>query len=162
VEKLPISGAQREELELQAAALRPRYLKVWHNILSTFLGWSAAQVDGWATKWQSGLDNTKYSGLFYHEEASWYVVPLLIPEALRQRLPSSEHHKLMYKIEAAIVHGKSPIAFAENYDWKAARDRVEAILNEYGSSLAMVGKLTEPDTRLAEDSQGENKIPSSQ
>jgi hypothetical protein len=130
-------GSLDFDYEAQSAALKPRYLMVWSNILTVFLGWSNEELEKWSRKWDDGLNNAtaEFRGWFYHETAEHYVIPLLIPETLRRRLSAVERNVLVGRLQWAITQGDSRVEFAESYDWRAAKSRVEAVLIEYGETL---------------------------
>ncbi len=123
-----------------AAIIGPLYLNVWNKILSTFLGWSPDRIDAWAAKWADGLsgmdlDPPNRWGWFYHETAISYVTRLLIPDELWGRLSTKEKNQLQSDIERAITFGETNIKQRQDYDWGAAKLRVEAVLGRYGSLL---------------------------
>jgi hypothetical protein len=131
------------EADTEAALLKSLYLKVWYNFLRFFLGWPTDQINRWAVKWEDGLNNKAYGGLFYHDTALSYVVPLLIPDRLRERLGFGEFNRLCERLETAIVERNSEFVLASTYDWEAAKHRVESILAEYedGGRKGDGGKL---------------------
>jgi hypothetical protein len=117
------------------ARFRPRYLNVWDNVLGTFLNLPKEEIDAWASKWDKGLDNAAYGGLFYHDTSISYIIDLLIPSELLRRLEGNERSQLESRIERAIGLDDSALGLAQPHDWPAARRRVERILKEYGASL---------------------------
>ena len=127
------------DYEGQSAALKPRYLRVWSNILAVFLGWPTEEIEKWSSKWEDGLNNAtpEFKGWFYHEAAEYYVIPLLIPDTLRRRLsqPPSTETGWPERLQWAITQGDSRIEFADGHDWHAAKARVDAVLLDYGESL---------------------------
>ena len=116
-----------------SAALKPRYLAVWANILSVFLNWPQDRIHRWTRRWEDGLnyETPESGGTFYHETADYYVVPLLIPDALRSRLTGIEQVHLEGRIGRAITFGNSRFEFEDHHDSRTAKERVEAILAEY-------------------------------
>jgi|ERR1041385_952471 hypothetical protein len=109
------------------------YLEAWRKIVPTFLGWSDEKVLSWAEKWKDDM-NDPGAG-FYNRTPIEYVVPLFIPETLKARLSISEAYNLRHRIQGAVDSGDSFIARKPNFDCEAARERVEAILREYGATL---------------------------
>ena len=66
----------------------------------------------------------------YHESACYYIGPLLIPDQIRACLqyPGTAFGNLATKISTAIeIDGKAPL-FIPDYDWDAARQRINVIL----------------------------------
>lgn len=135
-ENNPYDGYEIESLDPRAEAdlFKPLYLRAWHNTLGAFLNWPADRIDRWAARWETWLNNETTS-FFYHDTALSYVVPLLIPDTLRDRLDVGEFNRLQCRIEHAISLGNSALEMAPAHDWSEAKERVESILREYSESL---------------------------
>ena len=114
---------------------RQLYLDVWKNVLISFLDWSERDVGTFAEKW---ADHMKEDGIFYHWSPLHYISGLLIPESLEARLNPVECEKILLErdIEGAISGGMGMAYVNDGFDWRAARDRVAAVLRAYGYSLA--------------------------
>ena len=110
-------------------------LSGWKHVLALMLGWSEERVVAWARQYEDGLDG-RDDGLFYHETAIYYIVPLLVPAGIRQQLDGLQEIEFCGRIQQTIENGNSFCLCDPNHDWEAAKDRVEKILNEYGHSLA--------------------------
>lgn len=120
------------------------YLHDWIECLRALLGWPQQQVYKWSEQWQRGLDGLD-KGMFYHETPIWRITPLMIPDSLAARMNPTDLLRLEGRIEAAIRHPGSDVPYGteaeetrENFDWSAAKQRVEAVLNEYGETLESV------------------------
>jgi hypothetical protein len=116
------------------------YLDAWAQCLGTLLAWPEEQVYNWSMKWQHGLDGND-KGWFYHETAMHYVTPLLIPDSLSVRLDPRQLSDLDHCIEDAIRHPEScggTIDDVKTFDWHAAKERVEGVLNDYGETLRSI------------------------
>lgn len=103
-------------------------LEIWKQVLDQLLGWTETQVLAWASQHEDGL--TGRDPEFYRESPCYYVAPLLIPDEVRASLPhpGTALIKLESEIQAAIeVAGQAPL-FIEDYDWRAARQRIASIL----------------------------------
>jgi hypothetical protein len=111
-------------------------LRIWTLVLNQLLGWSEERVRTWAReRYEDALDD-KDGGFFYHEDAYYYILPLLVPSRLRQDLNARDLSKLQHdKIKPAITHFGSYPLWLSPYDWDAARARINAILSEYGHRL---------------------------
>jgi hypothetical protein len=132
----PVTG-----VELTAAQFEQKKRETfaaWAKILGELLGWSVSQADAWTMRYDEFI--TDYYATFRHETLVYYLIPALIPESLRTRLEPHDMTILESRIQHAIEHmGGFPAAKAivrdNTYDWAAARDRLQAILAEYGERL---------------------------
>jgi hypothetical protein len=120
---------------------REHYLQTWTHVLGIFLGWSEDEVMRWADRYIEFMNETGM-GIFYHETPIYYIVPELVPGALARKLDAHELMSLDARIETTIYNGDSCCDSRPDFDWHAARDRVERVLNEYGESLRNV-KVTD-------------------
>ena len=113
-------------------ANKDSYLREWNLVLGEVLGWSESRVRDWAKQnWEDGLDGKE--SLFYHEDPIDYIVDLLIPQPIRVQIYGTTYEQLRNCLcEAIRRYGSSPL-WLSPYDWKAARKRIDAILNEYES-----------------------------
>jgi hypothetical protein len=115
------------------------YVAVWRRILAGWLGWPEPRIQRFIEVWRDQLtapELSTTSKLFFHDSPIEYLSRLLQPSLLRKRVITSEDDpvEIDHKIEHAVnqdYHYDS-----ETYDWAAARRRVEAVLAEYGASLA--------------------------
>jgi hypothetical protein len=116
------------------------YLIYWKECLGIFLNWPQDQVEKLAKRWQKGLDGLD-QGLFYHETAMYYITRFMIPDSITKRIDVKEYLSLNNRIWKSIAHPES-YRHGNNredvFDWKAAKKRVEEILNEYGDTLRNV------------------------
>lgn len=120
--------------DLRAAENKPFYIAVWRHVLSGWLRWPDERVDRWILLYDEELEG-RGNILFYHEEALWHVTRFLIPERLCQRLGGYETMRLSWRLQQAIGIGND-VERTPAFDWDAARQRVEAVLHEYGETLA--------------------------
>jgi hypothetical protein len=124
------------------------YLKVWSNCLSTFLNWPQEEIDKITDYWRDWLEGNLFrqmpmldghdDGGFYHETPIYYITSYLVPDSIKKRLDAHRLLILKNRIEQAILHSH-PVVEIESapfdFDWKAAKQKVESILNEYGETL---------------------------
>lgn len=123
--------------------LRERYVAVWRQLLCGWLGWPAERFDAFVAGWESGLAGEWLDGLFYHYDELYYVLGFLVPDDLAERLRlqrTGQHYNDLAALEAELgdaITGRpvSPTWGSPQYDWTAARARVEAVLARYGGSL---------------------------
>lgn len=120
--------------DLGSAANKPFYIEVWRHVLAGWLRWPEERVRRWIMIHDDDLED-RGNGLFYHENALWYVARLLIPEGLCQRLGGYDVERVAWRLEAAIGVG-TQVERNPAFDWDAARQRVEAVLREYDEPLA--------------------------
>ncbi len=120
--------------DLGSSANKPFYMAVWRRVLTDWLHWPDERIERWMRRYDEDLED-RGDGLFYHEEALWYVAPLLISDRLTQRLGSRESMRLEWRLQRVIGVGKD-VERNPAFDWDAARERVEAVLGEYGETLA--------------------------
>lgn len=114
------------------------YLRIWKKLCAYFFGWPEGPVLEWARRYEDGLNNVAPG--FYNATPARYVAPLLVPERLRDKLRGFGLVVLQSRLQHAIEGGNDPFFDLDpDYDWSAARERVEAVLNAYGGSLTELG-----------------------
>lgn len=112
---------------------RPYYLAAWQPILMGWLGWSPKRYDRWVARWDVDL-NDAGDGLFYHEDELFWILRL---EVLLQELYPGGPHK---------VNWGTP-----EYDWNAAKQRVEEVLAKYGAALPPPNHVTSYERGILRD-----------
>lgn len=128
----PLEPSLRDEI---AADHKPMYLWFWQRVLREMLGWSEARVHEWAKQFEAGLNVEDPQ--FYEELPTYYLVDLLTPNSLQDRLKGMQWVRFKEEIEVAIwgwINAPSDL-FEADFDFKAARERVEELLAEYGESI---------------------------
>jgi hypothetical protein len=114
-----------------------QYVKLWYAIFGEFLGWTRAEVIRWAEQYETEIKEDRFP--FNHETPVYYVTPVLVPQSIRSKMHGFELIHFENRLESTIKGYGEPLwAKPDEYDWKAAKQRVESILNEYGESLANV------------------------
>lgn len=122
-------------------ALSPQaseYVAVWRRILEGWLHWPEARIQRFIARWEEELtapEPSVDSQLFFHDTPIEYVSSLLQPPSLRARPigPEDDPVEIEHKIERAV--NQDYACNSNQYDWDAARRRVEAVLAEYGAVL---------------------------
>jgi hypothetical protein len=135
------------------------YLATWRWILVGWLHWPEARFAAWVSCWQEKL-NTNEDGWrdwFYHEDELHYVLPLLVPLDLAERL-SRQRTRRMYNDLAELMFEELHPAIMgcprkkdwgmPEYDWDAAKKRVEEILAKYGTALPSADHVTSYERRI--------------
>ena len=112
------------------------YYASWVRILEEFLGWTETRVLKWAVQFETLLNNQ--NSLLYREHSPLYLTPLLVPASVKAKLNPYDLMVFRERLAGAIHADDLSCEFADEYDWKAAKERVDAVLAEYGESLAQV------------------------
>ncbi|HZV33030.1 MAG TPA: hypothetical protein VFB72_00520 [Verrucomicrobiae bacterium] len=126
------------------------YVTIWKRTLSELLGWSAPQVDAWLEEifhqrlvvigWSTPqvdawLESNRGSwekshAVYVHEPPEYWVIDALILEALRQKIGALNVAKLKRDIVQEIELS-NPRWFSEEYNWSAARSRIDRLFETY-------------------------------
>ena len=112
---------------------KPFYIRVWRRVLVGFLGWPDPMFEVFVAKWNERLNDPSHG--FYHEAPLRYVTRLLIPYQLQSTLNVRQADRFQEQIEKAIDGGDCFSYTGDDFDWEAARQRVERLLAEYGERL---------------------------
>jgi len=119
-----------------------RYRAFWVTALREFLGWPMERTVDWSSKWEDFATESEGSaGELFHEEPSYYIIPLLISDEFSARIKEAGRSfasQLMSKLQSAIKPREGPSPYDPLYDWSAARRRVQDVLAEYGATLPHV------------------------
>jgi hypothetical protein len=132
---------------------KPYYIKAWRHVLEGWLHWSEERIQRWVAAWEADLEG-RGSVFFYHETATYYMIPLLIRDALAERLRVHSRgveraSDLIYVEGELFKAAGSGIDECENsFDWDAARKRVESVLGRYGESIPTPEETTEYELRM--------------
>ena len=122
------------------------YTTTWHQIVVGWLGWSEERFAAWVVAWESQItDGTHGLGnWFYHEDELYYVLDLLVPDELGQRLAKQRTRRMYHdlanplydEIKPAITgRPHHPSWGTEAFDWAEAKLRMEAVLRQYDVTL---------------------------
>jgi len=119
-----------------------QYIEDWVLSLQQLLGWDRMRSMTWATFYGLSIDDED-SNLFRNRSV-FYVAFLLIPDSIKEGLTEEDREYLARRLEFAILGlpDHAAISLAE-LDWEASIARVDAILAEYGESLASVRRQYE-------------------
>lgn len=120
VEQEPINGS------------RDYYLRYWRILFGNLLGWSDAQTNQWAIRWDDDL-NGRTGSMFYHEDIYYYAIPqILASSGIRT---NGMIGKLGMDVQDAIQKDHSWPIWGSPCDWTLIRNRVNAVLNERSGKL---------------------------
>jgi hypothetical protein len=112
--------------------LRELYIAVWKRMLLEFFGWSPRDVESWVSPARRRMA-AKHT-LFYHEDAIFYVLPLCIPDRFKGEAEAHALTDLEASLHDAVKGDRRPGWRSAEFDWSAARERVEAALENIGQS----------------------------
>ena len=142
-------------MDFPYAENKAAYLTTWKRALGRLRGWPEARVMQWAAQYDAELDGLPT--FFYHESPIWYISSLLVPEFLRTRLHAYEYQDLLSELQHAI-EGSDPFGVTDDsYDWDRAKERIEALLREYGVTLADVEDYPVPPPAASSESGDANR-----
>lgn len=110
------------------------YLTEWKFILSNLLNWSEKQIINWANENHSE-DLKGKNFIFTHETPSYYITHLLASNRTLTKMSSNERDIFLSRLEQAIRNKSISINDVPDYNWNAAKNRVNEVLKEIGESL---------------------------
>ncbi len=116
------------------------YLRAWTKWLKALLGWPEDRTLEWAKRYSSFLesDDPQTLGCFYHQPAELYIGFLLINELRVGPAVGPERSSIARRLAFVGMRGFGPTKNVSEYDdddWAEARERVRAILKDYGADL---------------------------
>ena len=109
------------------------YVRTWVVALDIILKWPEQRTLVWADKWLASMNDP--NAMFFNGTPADYIIPLMIPERLRKRLPSYELEHVREQLLTAIQQYDSFCDRKPDFNWELARKRVEVVLAEYGETL---------------------------
>jgi hypothetical protein len=111
---------------------KQHYARIWRCALKEFLNWSEKKITGWI---EPRLQDFDRPSLIRNEAPIWYVVPWLIPQELADKLAGARLARFERYLEH-VIQGVDPNwELDPDFDWGAARERVEKALRRYGAEL---------------------------
>ena len=112
------------------------FLEDWVLALQKLLGWDRKRALTWAEKYELDL-NDEMSSL-WREHPVFYIGLFLVPASAKDKVNDLDRVTLARRLEAAIRLPDCGAGPLERCNWEAAIARIDAILAEYGESLANV------------------------
>lgn len=133
IKDLPSEYAHFKVVQEPFGDIGQEYLEEWILILKNLFGWTEEKTVAWAQEHHS--DDLKGKDIWFnHEPPCYYLVDLFFPESKLMSLTSSKKIRFLGKIVAAI-YNQSSSPLSVDYDWIAARQRVNDVLREINTSL---------------------------
>lgn len=113
------------------------YLETWKGLLWQFLAWPERRVIEWVH--ESGtidfLDDP--NDIYFHQTPQYWIISLLIPSSLKNRLSASELNDLQGRI-LTVFKDERNFRFPADTDWTPYRPKVDEILAQYGEHLPVL------------------------
>ena len=108
------------------------YERAWAKLAQGLLLWSDERATEWASKRIEALGDDSYLS---HDHASWYVVPELVPEALRRAAGNRVGviHARLSEVNLADLDRlvQRPL---DDAGWAEARERIRSVLATFESA----------------------------
>ena len=109
------------------------YLEEWKLLLKKLLKWTEEETVAWAQEHHA--EDLKGKNIWFdHEYPCYYIVHLFVPKDKIMMVARIGESKFLGKIQRAIYSPDENL-FSPNYDWDAARQRVNDVLREIDASL---------------------------
>jgi len=118
-----------EEFDLEV--YKQWYTSAWKGALRQLLRWEPAAIETWLTNQLTFLDMEST----YHETPAYDIIPELIPHELKKTLTREDLRELESRVEKAFTAGQRVWPGNEGYDWALAKEKINTVLAQYGSSL---------------------------
>ena len=114
-----------------------------------WLGWDEARFDAWLNAWH--YDLTMENTWLYHEDEFYWILPLMVPDDLAERLRRqrtkqiyNDLAQLMYIELDEAIQGRPkcyPIG-VPGFDWDEAKSRAVKVLQSYGRNFPGRDEIT--------------------
>ena len=104
------------------------YESCWKRALKLCLQWSDERIEAWIAEVESRTD----VNWILHDPPMWRVATLLLPPQIR----GADGLNLRGRLQAALESDRSLCEMGAAPNAQAALDQADAVLCEYGSSLA--------------------------
>lgn len=116
-----------------------QYIKWWSTALAELLLWSDTEVAEWIRDRRSRDARLFFLSSVLHETPAYYIVDELIPDSLSEEIAARDaesYAQFAGRVELAIEDHRNLAFYADaETDWASCRDRVNAVLGEFGNSL---------------------------
>lgn len=123
----------------QSNSNKAYYLDMWTEMLGVFLGWAPSTVMEWAREHIYLEEMDDPDDLYYHESPQYWIMSLLISKAVGERVLGRDREVLKRRILEVFADERLYYDFPRGTDWRPFRERIDAILAEYGGRLPQVG-----------------------
>ena len=125
-------AARAPSFDWDHSEARDLYVRIWRDALTIMLGWTDAQVADFIAG--KGPDLYDEFSFIYHEEPTWHLLPAIIQNLDLSDRSAEQLRELDHRIQESLRAGPNFKSTSEDYDWRAARERVRVILREAGLS----------------------------
>jgi hypothetical protein len=108
------------------------YVATWTAMLGAFFDWSEQRISAWIQDFYADRKDLVDSGLLYHEEPVYWLLPLLIPDALETKVvEAGSYVALEEALQEAILEVIGKVEIAERQDWFRAKARAEDVIRQW-------------------------------
>ena len=118
------------------------YIRWWSDALAELLFWTESQIADWIGRQRVHFTTECSIMVLCTETPAYYIVDDLTPNAVREQVAANKKESYEQYAERICnaIEGDSGLAFYEEAatDWAACRERVNAVLGEFGYSLPEV------------------------
>jgi hypothetical protein len=125
------------------------YRRIWHAVLTNLLGMKKSAVKEFTESCRWFAFEPGVCRWFAHDFPEQYIEPLLLSAGGIFTRDPNVTLKLGREIGGVLRFGQACQSYDASYDWSAARQRVEKVLNEYGGSLEGKKRMRRVRTRIA-------------
>lgn len=107
------------------------YVAVWQRVLSRWLSWPEPRIERFIHRFrpfaepETRMDRTPV----------WFLTDVLEPPSLHQRYQGGDRIRIDLELEVAVLGEDFAAHLQPDFDWEAARTRVEVVLARYGASF---------------------------
>jgi hypothetical protein len=117
--------------------VRKDYSRIWRRVCVGWLGWTEARFDRLVRAFDAKLAAIDGGAWFYHEPPLYHILPLLLTDALQERLHKEvRKHRygtpewVYFRSEMLMAIEGVPIR-SGRFNWAAAKERAEEHLALY-------------------------------
>ncbi len=129
--KIPSSYLGFDVVHRSVRTIRNQYLRAFNKILAETIGWAPKKTAVWRQRLNEGLEGR--NPMFYHRSPSTYAADAIVEARVGMPLSGKEMATLRNQIVAAIEGmGQNRVEFpneVRNYDWDAARMRIDRVFS---------------------------------
>lgn len=104
------------------------YARTWVNALSVLLGWSEERTLAWAEQYRTDLNDE--NNLFFNRTPSYYLINLIVPEALKETLSAREKLELRNLLLRNIERDGIFCCDKPSFDWGLVKRRIARVLRQ--------------------------------
>jgi hypothetical protein len=102
------------------------YAEGWRILLRELLGWPKEKIESWVEREVGRMADNPF---LTHESECWYIVPLLVPQELNEKL-GPRLNSFWGTLDVTIGPYFVDSFKVPNYDWEPARRAVKKVTDE--------------------------------